>query len=561
MYAGGWFHTIGGQTRNLIAALDVETGLAITWNPNANNIIRALAVSGMTVYAGGNLTSIGGKTRRGIAALDAPTGLAIAWNPNANGGSVYALVVSGKTVYAGGSFTTIGGQLRGGFAQFDEPPTPMPPRNPGTTAIGINTITWTWQDNSSDETGFKVYDDPGTGTPATLQTTTAAGTTSWQHNGLSPNTQYAFEVAATNANGDSPLTVNFTAWTLAEVPVALVVSNPAEHSLDISIGADANPAGTLYAIEVSPAVSGNTWVQADGSVGATAFFQTSAAWATNTVTGLAEAMAYTFTVTVQNGAGVDTAAGPGATLMTLDVPPSVTINQQGTQADPTNTLPIVFDVVFSEEVTGFDASDVVPSGTAMGMTFTVMAMDASHYTVSATAVTDDGTVQPTIRVGGTIDAAGNDNAASTSTDNSVTLDWVIPTVVVGAPNPPETENGPVTYELTYSEPCIISLSADDIELGFTDTATGEISVSGSGDTTRTVTIQNIFGLGTLWITVSPLADTDLAGNFVLSAVPSQVVTVTDIPKVPVAGLAGVALLMSLLTVVASKRSRRKRDTK
>ena len=43
------------------------------------------AVSGSTVYAGGDFTSIGGQTRNYIAALDATTGAATAWNPNASG--------------------------------------------------------------------------------------------------------------------------------------------------------------------------------------------------------------------------------------------------------------------------------------------------------------------------------------------------------------------------------------------------------------------------------------------------------------------------------------------
>ena len=83
-----------------------------------------LAVSGSTVYAGGEFTSIGGQTRNYIAALDAGTGAATDWNPNASGGIfqplVLALAVSGSTVYAGGSFTSIGGDInRTYFAQFD----------------------------------------------------------------------------------------------------------------------------------------------------------------------------------------------------------------------------------------------------------------------------------------------------------------------------------------------------------------------------------------------------------------------------------------------------------
>ena len=85
VFAGGLFSTIGGQTRNNIAALDATSGTATTWDPNAGDKVNTLAVSGTTVYAGGWFTTIGGQTRNRIAALDATSGTATTWNPNANG--------------------------------------------------------------------------------------------------------------------------------------------------------------------------------------------------------------------------------------------------------------------------------------------------------------------------------------------------------------------------------------------------------------------------------------------------------------------------------------------
>jgi hypothetical protein len=130
VYAGGYFGSIGGQARNNIAALDATTGEATGWNPNANGQVAALAVSGPTVYAVGRFTSIfdaspsiGGQQRNGIVALDATTGQATAWNPDAHGGyeggPVFALAVGAGTVYAGGYFTTIGGRTRHGLAALD----------------------------------------------------------------------------------------------------------------------------------------------------------------------------------------------------------------------------------------------------------------------------------------------------------------------------------------------------------------------------------------------------------------------------------------------------------
>ena len=124
IYAGGAFNglnSIGGHTRNYIAAIDATSGHASDWDPNASGSVRALVVSGTTVYAGGDFATIGGQTRNRIAALE-PSGSAMSWNPNANG-IVRALAVSGNTVYVGGEFTNIAGAdpSRPYFAQFDCP--------------------------------------------------------------------------------------------------------------------------------------------------------------------------------------------------------------------------------------------------------------------------------------------------------------------------------------------------------------------------------------------------------------------------------------------------------
>ena len=95
---------------------------------------------------------------------------------------------------------------------------PNAPSNPGTTSITTSSITWTWQDNSADETGFKVYADPGAGPPSTLRITTGVDAAFWDYTGLSANTQHAFQVAATNAGGDSSKTSNFAKYTLALAP-------------------------------------------------------------------------------------------------------------------------------------------------------------------------------------------------------------------------------------------------------------------------------------------------------------------------------------------------------
>jgi uncharacterized delta-60 repeat protein len=126
---GGNFNganSIGGQGRNFIARLDAVTGAADTFNPSANSSVRAIAVqSDGKILVGGTFNganSIGGQTRNRIARLDAGTGLADSFNPNANG-AVFAIVLqtNGK-ILVGGAFNganSIGGQSRNRIARLD----------------------------------------------------------------------------------------------------------------------------------------------------------------------------------------------------------------------------------------------------------------------------------------------------------------------------------------------------------------------------------------------------------------------------------------------------------
>ncbi len=118
IYAGGDFTSIGGQSRNYIAALDPTTGLVTDWNPNADGSVNVLMESGGIIYAGGYFTGIGGQWRGSIAALDATTGQATSWNPEGRRPR-YASWKSGGIIYDGGIFYHIGGQPRNNIAALD----------------------------------------------------------------------------------------------------------------------------------------------------------------------------------------------------------------------------------------------------------------------------------------------------------------------------------------------------------------------------------------------------------------------------------------------------------
>lgn len=291
VYAGGVFGSIGGATRPYIAALDATTGTATAWDPRANSTVYALAVSGSSVYAGGSFTNIGGAMRYRIAALDVTTGNATSWNPNINN-DVWALMISGSTAYAGGNFTMVAGGLQPYFARFDS--TPTMPGSPGASNIGADRITWTWLDRSSDETGFKVYDDAGAGPPTTLQATAAADAVSWEHTGLSTNSRYAFQVASTNALGDSSKTDNLSVWTAIEPVADLVLSGAGMDVFTVAASTIlSNLTVGMSGLNISNITAGTSsgWQQVNN------------AWISS---GLTPNTPYTFTGTSRNGAGLTT---------------------------------------------------------------------------------------------------------------------------------------------------------------------------------------------------------------------------------------------------------------
>jgi uncharacterized delta-60 repeat protein len=121
--AGGDFNganSIGGQTRNRIARLDATTGAADSFDPNADAVIRSIALQADgKILAGGSFASIGGQTRNRIARLDATTGLADAFNPDATGFINSIVVQADGKILLGGIFSNVGGQVRNGVARLD----------------------------------------------------------------------------------------------------------------------------------------------------------------------------------------------------------------------------------------------------------------------------------------------------------------------------------------------------------------------------------------------------------------------------------------------------------
>ncbi len=155
--------------------------------------------------------------------------------------------------------------------------------------------------------------------------------------------------------------------------------------------------------------------------------------------------------------------------VTYDItPPTVTINQAAGQVDPTHASTVNFTAVFSEPVIGFTAAGVTITGTAGATTATVtpVGSDGTTYTVTVSGITADGTVIVSLGPGVAHDLAGNLSVASTSTDNSVTVN-VPPTATLGSVTVTASS---IEFQVTYSNP------GDVVALA--TIATGNVRITG-----------------------------------------------------------------------------------
>jgi hypothetical protein len=151
LYACGLFRSLGGQAISgdgSVGAVDTQTGLSTGWDPRPNGGVIALGMSDDAIYVGGGFTSIGPEWvwRNGLAAFDLATGRAMSWDPDPDEAYVLSLATSGNTVYVAGAFSQLSGEVRSNLAAFDTRDGSLTPWNPvangGVTdlAVGGNVI-------------------------------------------------------------------------------------------------------------------------------------------------------------------------------------------------------------------------------------------------------------------------------------------------------------------------------------------------------------------------------------------------------------------------------------
>ena len=248
-------------------------------------------------------------------------------------------------------------------------------------------------------------------------------------------------------------------------------------------------------------------------------------------------MTGTGTVVVSVPAGAATDAAGNASLASTSTDNSVafgtvdttaptvqSINRVGTT--PTNAASVSWTVLFSESVTGVDASDfaLATTGAVTGATITGVSGSGSQYTVTANTGTGNGTLGLNLvdndsildasanPLGGT--GAGNGNF----TGQSYTIDKTQPSVTINqaAGQADPTSASPINFTVTFSE-TVTGFAAGDISFaGSTVGGTLTATVTGTGPTYN-VAVSGMTGTGSVVVSVPAGAATDAAGNASLAS--------------------------------------------
>ena len=191
--------------------------------------------------------------------------------------------------------------------------------------------------------------------------------------------------------------------------------------------------------------------------------------------------------------------------------PTVTLST--TASDTTNLSLIPFTAQFSENISGFDTSDItVSSGTVQNLILSSSPSAASQYTFVVANLTDQATLTASIPAGAAQDARANDNTASNAI--SLSIDRIIPVVSSASATTPTSVTLTISKSVSGTGITPADFAIDNVA---TSTTVSAVVVSGS---TITLTLSPAITDSDVTPTVSYTPSTnpieDTAGNALAS---------------------------------------------
>ena len=247
---GGYFTTLGGQTRNYLGRLNADGTLDSGFNPGANSYVHSLAVQADgKILVGGYFTTLGGQARNYLGRLNADGTLDSEFNDLGANGSVDSLAVQADgSILAGGVLTTIGGQTRNHIARLNN-------TGPATQCLSYDGSTITWlRGGTSPEvwrTTFEYSPDGNSLTNLGVGSRIPGG---WQLTGLALPTNTTFRARGYTAGGY----MNGSCWFVETVlRPPLIISDILYSAAGQFEFSASGPAGQVVVIEASPDLK--TW--------------------------------------------------------------------------------------------------------------------------------------------------------------------------------------------------------------------------------------------------------------------------------------------------------------
>ncbi|WP_413581908.1 Ig-like domain-containing protein [Bdellovibrio sp. HCB288] len=330
--------------------------------------------------------------------------------------------------------------------------------------------------------------------------------------------KYDFDVTATN---DGPVSINFPDQSVTlekksqNTPVAaeqvVVVVDTVRPTVNITSSqpSPTNVAAHVLDITFSEPVEGldlSSFTLVGGGAVATSLTGSGAQYQLTVL----PAVSANITVTLPQGSTHDAAGNTSfasnAMIWVYDVnTPLPTLSSVAASTNNLASIPVTIDFG-TVSVFGLALGDfTVTNGTVSGL-----AGSGSSYTLNLIP-SSDGPVSLQLPSARVQNALGSDNLASNTL--SFNSDRTAPTLAVGAPSPTSgNKDTSFEYIVTYSNASAISLAAGDISFNGTSTTGCSASISGTGTTSRTVTVTGCTGDGTFRIAVAAGTATDVAGN-------------------------------------------------
>lgn len=205
-------------------------------------------------------------------------------------------------------------------------------------------------------------------------------------------------------------------------------------------------------------------------------------------------------------------AGTVDVIVGTEAPPTARIEIADGQADPTNVDPVRFEVTFDQDVTGFEADDLVLTGGAdlTGAVVRTVAVEPDRrYAVTVGGVEGAGTLEVAVVAGAARNATLQPTTASATAVVAFDAVGPRPTLEILSVDPLLGGAGPVVVGIEFDEP-VTGLTAGEIAVGGT-AGIRSGTLTGSGASYR-FTITDTERLGSVEISVGAGAVTDVLGN-------------------------------------------------